>query len=301
MYDLYRRRNFGEKVTATFSFIRENWKPLLLHLTYWLLPVSLLQAVFLGRWVDVSFLSVLSADGDPDNLPYTSWSYLAGIGLSLLGAVLLVSLVYALMRGRSEWPDGLRNADTARLWPLLIHNVGRVLMMTLFGLFYGFFLCLAIGILAAITPVTLVLTLPLLCFSMVPLGLMAPIYLFERETSVFGAFRKAFRIGVPTWGGTFLMGFILYLITSCLSGFLSLPYYALLFVKFFFTLQGSDSGTDASPLYNILSYFALVLQTFASYVTMSILYIGMAYQYGHAREVAEGVSVKQEIDDFENF
>ena len=41
---LYRIRRFGEKISDTFDFVRENWRPLLKYITYLLLPVALVQS-----------------------------------------------------------------------------------------------------------------------------------------------------------------------------------------------------------------------------------------------------------------
>ena len=38
---MYVKRSFGEKLNASFDFIKENWKLLLKFITYLLLPVSL--------------------------------------------------------------------------------------------------------------------------------------------------------------------------------------------------------------------------------------------------------------------
>ena len=41
---MYVKRPFGEKLNASFDFIKENWKQLLKYATYLILPVCLLQA-----------------------------------------------------------------------------------------------------------------------------------------------------------------------------------------------------------------------------------------------------------------
>lgn len=45
---MYVKRSFGEKLNASFDFIKENWKLLLKFITYLLLPVSLIQALSLN-------------------------------------------------------------------------------------------------------------------------------------------------------------------------------------------------------------------------------------------------------------
>ena len=45
---MYVKRSFGDKLNASFDFIKENWKILLKFTTYLLLPVSLIQALSLN-------------------------------------------------------------------------------------------------------------------------------------------------------------------------------------------------------------------------------------------------------------
>ena len=45
---MYVKRSFGEKLNASFDFIKDNWKMLLKFITYLLLPVSLIQALSLN-------------------------------------------------------------------------------------------------------------------------------------------------------------------------------------------------------------------------------------------------------------
>ena len=44
---MYVKRSFGEKLNASFDFIRENWKLMLKFTTYLLLPLCLIQALSL--------------------------------------------------------------------------------------------------------------------------------------------------------------------------------------------------------------------------------------------------------------
>ena len=42
---MYVKRPFGEKLNASFDFLKENWKLLLKFTTYLLLPLCLIQAL----------------------------------------------------------------------------------------------------------------------------------------------------------------------------------------------------------------------------------------------------------------
>ena len=41
--ELYAVRDFGQRLTVVMDFLRQNWKPVLIYLTYFLLPLSLVR------------------------------------------------------------------------------------------------------------------------------------------------------------------------------------------------------------------------------------------------------------------
>ena len=51
--------------------------------------------------------------------------------------------------------------------------------------------------------------------------------------------------------------------------------------------------------YSFMVYLLAIVQTFGAYLSMIFSLIGMVYQYGHASEVVDSISVESEIDKFE--
>ena len=55
---MYVKRPFGEKLNASFDFIKENWKQLFKYSTYLILPICLIQAAnfsgLMGSMTDLS-------------------------------------------------------------------------------------------------------------------------------------------------------------------------------------------------------------------------------------------------------
>ena len=58
--EIYRTRTFSDKLTDTFNFIRENWRPLLKYLIYVMLPVSIIMAFFVNHFWN-GYLSLIMA------------------------------------------------------------------------------------------------------------------------------------------------------------------------------------------------------------------------------------------------
>ncbi len=137
---------------------------------------------------------------------------------------------------REERLNGIVFSD---IKSLLLRNVKRLFLMGIACGFLFFFAVILVVLLAVLTPFTLILTIPLLFAFMVPLALMAPIYLFE-DISLGEAFAKTFRLGFATWGGVFLILLVMGLIASVLQGIVSIPWYVIYIVKMIFTM--SDGG-----------------------------------------------------------
>ena len=59
---MYVKRPFGEKLNASFDFIKENWKQLFKYSTYLILPICLIQAAnFSGLMGSMTDLTAMQA------------------------------------------------------------------------------------------------------------------------------------------------------------------------------------------------------------------------------------------------
>ena len=149
---LYVQRSFGEKLTATFDFIKENWKPLMKFTTYLMLPLCLLQGLSLN-----GLMSGTMALGDMTGGSFDSSVVGASIMalvtyyslyavLYLLGTVMLTSLVYALVRTYNEREECLEGVTLGMLKPLLFRNVRRVFLIMIIGVLLVLFVGLIVGL-----------------------------------------------------------------------------------------------------------------------------------------------------------
>lgn len=163
-------------------------------------------------------------------------------------------------------------------------------------LFVGIF----VGLLVALTPFTLFLTIPFIIAFSVPLALLAPIYLFE-DITLMEAFKKTFRLGFATWGGVFLVSLLMGIIANVLQGVTMMPWYFATVVKYFFAMSdvGGSGEVTVSAGYSFFLYLMAIIQTFGAYLAMIFTFVGMAYQYGHASEVVDSITVETDIDNFD--
>ena len=89
------------------------------------------------------------------------------------------------------------------------------------------------------------------------------------------------------------------LISSVLQGVTTTPWYIATIVKYFFMLSDTQNELTISAGYSFMVYLLAIIQTFGAYLSMIFSLIGIVYQYGHASEVVDSISVESEIDKFE--
>ena len=304
---MYVQRTFGDKLNATFDFIKENWKVLLKYVTYLLLPVSLIQALsmngLMGMMLGTADPAVVEAMFTDSGQVVTFVSYYGLLLLiSLIGTNLLGALVYTLMRLYNEREQRLSGIEFGELKPLLYRNFKRLFSLTLFAIFMIVLIGLVIGVLASLVSSFSVLFVFLLLFVclllLAPLLLWGSIYLFE-DISLMKAFSKAFRLGFATWGGVVLMAIVMGFLASILQGVTTMPWYISILVKTFFIASDAGSGIGTSVGYNFMLYLFGVLQAFGAYLAMIFYLVGLAYQYGHAAEKMDSVRIEEDINHFD--
>lgn len=302
---LYRIRTFGEKISDTFDFVRENFRPLLKYLTYLMLPLSLVQAFaqtnFMGGYMDFIEKMGKNVQQNSDVSQMLSWvgSMTLMVVVDYVAMMLLVAIVYAMMQHYEQRPQRLEGITGEELRPDVTRLLGRqfivlitsIVVMAVFGVFAALMAVIHIGM-VILAFVLLLVAIPLF-------ALVTPIYLFERETGIVSAYTKSIRLGWKTWGGIVGVGLVLFIIVTIVGSIIETPWTIMLMVKNVLTAQGSDTGFVSSFGYTAIQYLLGVISTYVGNLLMSLLYIGMAYQYGHACEKVDGVTVDRDIENFE--
>lgn len=297
------KRPFGGKLNASFDFIKENWQLLLKFTTYLLLPLCLIQALSLnkvmgGAFAMSAFASSTAVGANAATLTRFASYYGIYMVIYMVGTILLTSLVYGLMRTYNEREERLQGITLGILKPLLFHNIKRMLIMMLACIVLVLLIFTLMGVFAALTPFTLILTFPLTIAFSIPLALLGPIYLFE-DITLMGAFKKTFRLGFATWGGVLAISLIMGLVANVLQGITMMPWYIATVVKTVFATSDVGSETTVSAGYSFMLYLLGIVQAFGAYLSMIFSLVGLAYQYGHASEVVDSVTIESDIDNFD--
>lgn len=312
--ELYRKRTFTQKLTDTFGFLRENWKPLTKYFIYIMLPLSIVTAFFANHFFNdyFSVIGAIESAGtfNDDQLIKFVLSTLAATVVGLLAYLVLIGLVYALVRLYRLREDRLKNLSWAELKPDLWHCIKRSLWMTLAGLLIllviiGIFVVVCWGLFSIdkILGLLGVVFLYVLALAIVlPMSLAAPAYMLEDDLGVFGAYLKGMRLGFATWGGVFAVTFVVGIITGVVQSFTMLPWYVLSLAKMLVTVANKqEGGFFNTSLFDFIQYLTCILSCLGYFVSAVITIIGITIQYGHACDKIDGVGVARNIEKFDEF
>ena len=284
---LYEKRSIGDKLSATFELIKFGWKPLLRYMIYLIVPLCIFQAIFTNSLADA--MATVDATNMEEIIKSCGVSYLGLIITAIIGVLFMASIVFALIKSYSQGVS--TPEDVSILMRSLIPTyMKKTVWLILFSIVIGFLCLLICAGLFAISKFVLLLFIPIFFALCIPLNLFLPIYLYE-EIGLWAALMKAFRIGFPTWGGTFLLGILTTIIGGIFSMIIGLPYITVYFVKL---MQANSGDGESSLIFGIINFLFCILYLFGAYLGRSLINISMAYQYGHAAVVAGTTIIEEE-------
>ncbi len=303
----YKERSFGEKFSATFEFIRENFKLWLRLCTYLLLPLCLIQGMamesFMG-FLNPAYVNILGGAGGMD----ASAAMLVRLGLSycgylictLLGSIILVTICYSMIKYYQDSPDRLRNVTFDKIKPLLFKYFKRALGITLLLFFLVVFVFGMLLLLTMLSGALGVLLIIAAGVCLIPLSLVMPVYVFEEKQNIFSSITRGLNLGFHSFWSLFGLMFVMGFLANILSSITTIPWYLMTMVKtLLFATSSPEVSLASSPLYNFALYLASVFMNYGMYITMSLSTLALAYHYGSVAEEKDGVSVEEDIQHFE--
>ena len=298
---LYKVRNFSEKFDDTFAFVRENYKVLLKYLTYLILPVCLVQAIAMNGYMEGTIgMSTHQSSDMEAMLQNIGWSYGGIILMSIIGGLLMTSVVYAVIELYNASENGLSGLTGSDFKPTFLHMLKRGVLSFLFFMALFILVIVLVGLIGWLVSWWIILPVVIgMMVVIIPLMHFMPVYMFE-DISLTGALSKSLRLGFSTWWSTFAIIFVLGIIVSFVQGVFATPYYIAMMVKAFLGVQGSGDSLTDSVGYSFMLYLFGVIQTYVTYAVSTIVYVGLAYQYGHASEKLYHVTMEGSIQHFED-
>lgn len=203
------------------------------------------------------------------------------------------------MRYDREHAEGLKGVKLRDLKDLLLRSMGRSVVVLLFLMFAALVYCVLMVLSAVASQWFIVIGLLLLFFLAIALSHSLPVYVFEDDTTMFGAIGRGFQLGWLTWGGTFLVMLVIGILASVVQGVFSVPWYVCLFVKVLLMIEDDGSALSSSVGYSFLMYIIAVQVCFCYFLTAAFSVTALAYQYGSAAEQHDHISLDEGVEQFE--
>ncbi len=274
---LLQQRDFGQKINATFEFVVQEFKPLMLALLYISGPPALIGGFFMGSYQSNIMgiqQSILRGDADggfPFSNLYEMGSSLFFLFIFLGAASLAATLVvnaYLL-----EYEEGNRNITPEIIWNRLKNYIGK-------GVGYSIVMVLLV-ILAS-----LLFILPGIYVGVV-LSLMYLVMMRE-NLDLGDTFRRCFYLIQDKWWSTFGLLFIMGIISSIIGYVFQIP---TLIVTFSSIFQIGDGMND------IWMTISGIISTIGSVLVRSLVLVAVAFQYYNLVERREGTGIIKAIDN----
>ena len=268
---LLQERDFGQKINATFDFIVQNFKPLILAVLYIAGPPALIGGFFMGSYQSgILGLIKQSRETQLDGLmsTFTSVGLLAlFLGIAGIAATLAVN-AYML-----EYEDGNRSITPEMVWNrmkgYILRSIGYSIAM--------FFLAMIGFVFFVIPGLYLAIALSLMYMVMM------------RENLDLGdTFRRCFYLIKDKWWSTFGLIFIMGIVSGIIGYIFQIP---TMIVTLSSVLQIGDGMNE------IWSTVGGVIATVGSVLVRTLVLVAIAFQYYNLVERREGAGILGAIDN----
>ncbi|WP_207434166.1 hypothetical protein [Sabulibacter ruber] len=268
-------RDLGQKFNATFTFLRQNFKPLCQCILFFVVPFALLAGIFSGIYQSTQIDQMRGA------YEYGSWGayafasslnslhYWISMFFSLVSFVLLSLTIYSYML---QYMANQGKVEMTHVWEIIKANFIPVLYS-------------AVGILVICGLATLVLVVPGI-YVMVPLCMFAVVMLVE-EISLVEAMERCFYLVKGYWWPAFGFLLVTFLIQGVISYVASLPAIAVYVLRILQLPGGSN---------DLLFIVASSVTTIVGLLLYVISITAIAFLYFDLVEKKEGIGLLEQVN-----
>jgi len=278
--NLSRRRKFGQKLNATFEFIRQNAGGLFKSILYLAGPLILITSALVIYLQRDLFLITEGNSGDPFAMfnAFSSsfgWTY----ALSVISTALLIAIVYDYMVLYQTKKSN--QIEVSEVWQLVRNDFFRVLVggfLVSIVVIIGFFLFILPGVILAV--------------------LLSPIFIImvKEKLNVFSAFSRSFNLVSGKWWSTFGIIVVSSVIQLIVTLVLILPFEGIKFLIGFNALEGPDQEYLNNSFFQIIDIAISSVTMLGGYFIYTILLIAIGFQYYNLVELKEASGLMEDID-----
>lgn len=305
--EFHRTRDFGSKVSTTFEFFKQNFKPLVKSLLAIAGPAVLIGSIFLGMFMSDFMSQAMNMQQNPEErLRYFS-SGAFWLRMSMIYVFLFVSytVTLATINGYADLYYRKKSNDISlsEVWEvvsvLMWKYLGSLLLILICSFAYMFIVVAVAIVLKMASTGLMVLWILAAVVGFIYVVVGGGLLFFIQAHEGLGFFEAAGRslsLVRGKWWSTFGIAFVMSLIGGVISYLFIIPYYIVIFVSSLHAVQGgkpefSESMTTATYAFFTLYYMAqMLLQTLPQ--------LGLVFQYFNLVERREAKGLIGDIDQF---
>lgn len=296
----YKVRNFGDKVSVTFSFFQQNLRYIWKYLLYTICPVGIIFGVGMNWFYSSSMSDFKDSDISTATAIGTSVATLFGGIIMTVGMAVVLAMIFALMQLYNERDNGLQGITFEEIKPYMINNFWRVIKYALSVIVFFVAASIVFVLLALFLQwFVLLLVIPAVIILFVVVQLILPVYMFE-DISIWDAWQRGIKLSWKTFGGVLALAIVFALITDIVGSVFSIPWAVCFFIKALALTEDTVSAMATSPMFNTITYILAMLMGVGTFALSLLTYVAMSYQYSNAAEQEDAFSVQDDINDFNN-
>ena len=281
---LFKQRNFSEKVEATFAFIRRNFKSFFGTMLVIVGPFLILTAI------GTTFMTTRSMRyyNQPGVDPLEVFNSVGpSMFISMIGGFLSSLLIFAGTYGylKVYHEVGQGEVTTKAVWKESLRQIPGLLG------FFGILMAIMIGGVFLLKAFVLILMLVLAVVSV--FWTIVPAIMAFEKVNPLKAMSRSFFLMSDKYFSTVGLIFVLFLIVVALGVLVSVPTYIMTFSELI-TLQegGAINGYQQSIFLQVYNIITSILLNLGS----TIISIGIVFQYTNLVERKEGVNLMDQIN-----
>lgn len=276
---LFKTRSFGEKINATFDFLKENFKPLFKIIAI----INIPMVAFMSLGVTMASTTMLNNLGSPDQT-IESPTFWSGYGIVVVIGVILACTFYAI---------NYRYLKLYQKYPPAEITVGKILKpllsdsaMLLAGLIF-FGIITVIGMMFFLLPGI---------FLFVAFSMMFVIMIFE-DVNLVQAMSRSLKLIRGKWWSTFGILVVVWIIQFAITMVFTMPTYILSALQLVYVNENPETFNFSST--DMILQTAL---TFISYtgstLTSTIGAVAISFQYFNLREKQEAFGLMADVRNY---
>ena len=305
--ELEKARSFGEKINATFEFIRLNFKPLVWSMTVISLPAILIATVsVIMIWEEfMDFFSMVGA-GNPEEIPWDLFNY--GLILTVASLLAFIFVQVTILEYLNIYREKRSNQITvSEVWDKVKESIVKTfvisfLLALVFIGVYGIMVLLAVGLqdVPFLAVLVIIVSIFVIFYAAVAISIFYNILINEnRDISDFGSIlNRCFFLIKGKWWSTFGIIFISSLIVGGLTYLVNIPMFILGMGSFMFDPESIDPN-DPSAIFSAMAILYGV-NIFLRFFLQIIPTLAVSFQYFNLVELKEAKGLMSEISQMDS-